>query len=63
MNGEILSRRYGDAISEGACELIIQDGTRVADVGAELVDEPRLRTDGDTYSMKPVSSDDTLIEK
>ena len=62
LNGEVASRCDRDAISEGARKTIVQDSTRGADIGAKLVDEPRLGPNGDTDSMQPVRSNDAYIE-
>jgi hypothetical protein len=63
LNGEVASRCDRNAIPEGAGKAIVQDGTRKADIGAKMVDEPRLRPNCDTDSMQPVRSDDAYIER
>jgi hypothetical protein len=52
LNREVVSRRHANAVSEGARKPVVQDGTRGANIGAKLVDEPRLRPNGDTDSMQ-----------
>lgn len=63
LNCEVVSGRDGNAVSEGARKIVVQDGTRRADIGAKLVNEPRLRTNGDTDSMQHVSRDGGFIER
>jgi hypothetical protein len=63
LNCEVVSRRHANAVSEGARKPVVQDGTRGADIGAKLVDEPRLRSNGDTDSMQHMRCDDAFIER
>jgi hypothetical protein len=63
LNCEVVSRRDGNAVSKGARKPVVQDGTRGADIGAKLVDEPRRRPNGDTDSVQRVRRDDAFIER
>lgn len=63
MDSEVVSRCDSYAVSKSACELVIQDGTRRADVGAELVVEPGLGSNGYADSVQRVRNDATLIKR
>src|SRR6267154_2034004 len=63
LNCEVVSRRHANAVSKATRKPIVQDGTRGANIGAKLVDEPRLRPNGDTNSMQHVRRDDAFIER